>query len=174
MDPQESKASIFPRTDWADLRQAANADLSSLDRLIYLYWRPLKTFLIATFPTLRNEADTILQDFAQDKLLKEGWLNRANQDRGRFRDFLKMSLRNFVLDRLNRADAKAPKVSVDECEAELPQPSVTNDDFDLAWVQTVLAETLVRMEQDCKRPGKDQPRRTYIWEMFRLRLLSLF
>src|ERR1035441_10011935 len=28
------------------------------------------------------------------------------------------------------------------------------------------------MEADCKSPGKDQPRRTHIWEVFRLRLLQ--
>jgi hypothetical protein len=28
------------------------------------------------------------------------------------------------------------------------------------------------MEADCGRPGKDQPRRSCIWEMFRIRLLE--
>ena len=28
------------------------------------------------------------------------------------------------------------------------------------------------MEEDCKNPAADQPRRGYIWEMFRLRLLE--
>jgi hypothetical protein len=36
----------------------------------------------------------------------------------------------------------------------------------------VLAQTLQRMEADCKDPAADQPRRGYIWEMFRLRLLD--
>ena len=37
---------------------------------------------------------------------------------------------------------------------------------------TVLAETLRRMEEDCKDPATDQPRRGNIWEMFRIRLLE--
>ncbi len=44
----------------------------------------------------------------------------------------------------------------------------------MTWVRTVLAETLRRMEADCKDPAADQPRRGQIWEMFRIRLLEPF
>ena len=114
----------------------------------------------------------MLQDFAGDKLLREGWLRKADQTRGRFRDFLKSSLRNFVLDRLSRADVKNPPLSLDELEQEIPETEKTAEEFDLAWARAVLAETLRRMEADCKKPGKDQPRRSCIWEMFRIRLLE--
>ncbi len=172
MTPEPSASSIFPRTDWAELGKAAEADEARLDRLIRLYWQPLRIFLVATFPSLKNQADTLLQDFAEDKLLKEGWLRRADQNRGRFRDFLKTSLRNFVLNRLNRAEVKNPPISMEELERELPQPDAPAEEFDLVWARTVLAETLRRMEADCKNPGADQPRRSYIWEMFRVRLLE--
>jgi len=144
----------------------------SLDRLVRLYWQPLKIFLVATFPGLKNQADTLLQDFAEDRLLQDGWLRKADQSRGRFRDFLKTSLRNFVLNRLNLAEVKNPPISLEELEQELPERETASEEFDLAWAQTVLAETLRRMEADCKNPGEDQPRRGYIWEMFRIRLLD--
>lgn len=114
----------------------------------------------------------ILQDFAEDKILKNGWLQRANRDRGQFRNFLKTSLRNFVLDRLNRSEVKNCPVSLEEAEAEMPGPDAPSEQFDLAWVRTVLAETLRRMEADCKNPNEDQPRRSYIWEVFRIRVLE--
>ncbi len=164
--------SLFPRTDWAELGRAAVAETESLDRLIRRYWQPLRIFLLATFPGLKDQADLLLQDFAEDKMLQEGWLRRADQNRGRFRDFLKTSLRHFVLDRLNRAEVKNPPVSLDDLVLELPQPDAPSEAFDLAWARAVLAETLQRMEQDCRRPGDDQPRRGYIWELFRLRLLE--
>ncbi|MGD0253841.1 MAG: hypothetical protein ABSC01_14240, partial [Verrucomicrobiota bacterium] len=121
---------------------------------------------------MKNQADTLLQDFAEDKMLKEGWLRRADQNRGRFRDFLKTSLRNFVLNRLNLAEVKNPPISMEELEHELPQPDAPSEEFDLVWARTMLAETLRRMEVDCKNPGEDQPRRSYIWEIFRIRLLE--
>jgi DNA-directed RNA polymerase specialized sigma24 family protein len=172
MAPEPTPSSIFPRTDWAELSKAGEADAARLDRLIRLYWEPLKVFLAATFPSLRDQADIMLQDFAEDKLLKEGWLRRADQTRGRFRDFLKTSLRHFVLDRLNRAEVKNPPISIEELQQELPQPDSPSEEFDLAWARTVLAETLRRMEADCNDPREDQPRRGYIWEMFRIRLLE--
>ena len=172
MAAEPSKSSIFPRTDWAELGRAADAETVSLDRLIRVYWQPLRIFLLATFPSLKDQSDTLLQDFAEDKMLKEGWLRRADQNRGRFRDFLKTSLRNFVLDRLNRADVKHPAVSLDDLEQELPEAAASEEAFDLAWARAVLAETLRRMEADCRNPGEDQPRRSHIWEMFRRRLLE--
>src|ERR1700722_6767942 len=159
MASDPTTGSIFPRTDWAELSKAAEAQQVPLDRLIRVYWQPLKIFLLTTFPTLKDEAEIILQDFAEDKMLKDGWLGKADQTRGRFRDFLKTSLRNFVLDRLSRADMKNPPVSLEELEQEIPESGASAEEFDLAWARTVLAETLRRMEADCQRPGKDQPRR---------------
>jgi hypothetical protein len=172
MASEPSPSSIFPRTDWAELGRAAGAEPRPLDQLIRQYWQPLKIFLIASFPGLENQAETLLQDFAQDRMLKEGWLKKADPHRGRFRDFLKTSLRNFVLNHLNLAAIKNPPLSLDELEQELPEPGPAAEAFDLAWARTVLAETLGRMEADCKQPGADQPRRSCIWEMFRLRLLE--
>ncbi|MGA2175337.1 MAG: hypothetical protein ABSH38_10185 [Verrucomicrobiota bacterium] len=172
MSSDSTASSIFPRTDWTELGKAAEADEARLDRLIRLYWPPLKIYLAASFPSLKDQWDILLQEFAEDKILKKGWLQRADRERGQFRDFLKTSLRNFVLDRLDRAEVKRPPVSLDELEAELPGPEAPAEEFDLTWVRTVLAETLRRMEADCKDPSAEQPRRRHIWEMFRIRLLE--
>lgn len=172
MESKPSKGTIFPRTDWSELGKAAGAEPVPLERLVRLYWQPLKIYFLTTFPSLHNQADTLLQDFAEDKLLQEGWLKKADQNRGRFRDFLKTSLRNFVLDRLSRAEVKNPPLPLDELEHELPEEQADSEAFDLEWARTVLGETLRRMEADCRNPSEDQPRRTHIWEMFRIRLLE--
>ena len=78
MASDPTTGSIFPRTDWAELSKAAEAQQVPLDRLIRVYWQPLKIFLLTTFPTLKDEAEIILQDFAEDKMLKEGWLKKAD------------------------------------------------------------------------------------------------
>ena len=158
MADDPSKSSLFPRTNWAELGRAAEADTASLDRLVRLYWQPLQVFLAATFPGQKNKTDQWLQDFAGDKLIQAGWLRKADQNRGRFRDFLKRSLRNFVLDRLNSAEERHAGGSLDAQEQEFAQPEAQAEAFDLAWVQAVLSETLRRMEADCRQPGTDQPR----------------
>jgi hypothetical protein len=172
MAPEPTPCSIFPRTDWAELGKVAEADEARLDRLIRVYWAPLRIFLLATFPGLQNQAEVLLQEFAEDKILKKGWLQRADHTRGKFRDFLKTSLRNFVLDRLDLVENKRPPVSLDELEHEPAAAPDPSDEFDLTWVRTVLARTLQQMEADCKDPSADQPRRSHIWEIFRIRLLD--
>jgi hypothetical protein len=172
MSSDSSASSIFPRTDWAELGRTTEADEARLDRLIRLYWPPLRIFLLASFPGLKDQAEVLLQEFAEDKILKKGWLQRADRQRGQFRDFLKSSLRNFVLDRLNRAEVRHAPLPLEEVERQLPGPEAPSEQFDLTWVRTVLAETLRRMEADCKDPGAEQPRRGRIWEMFRIRLLE--
>jgi DNA-directed RNA polymerase specialized sigma24 family protein len=172
MSSEQQASSIFPRTNWAELGKAAGGDEAHLDRLIRQYWAPLKIFLVTTFPQLGGEAEVVLQEFAEDKMLKQGWLQRADPSRGKFRHFLKTSLRNFVLDRLNRADVKHAPVSLEGLEQEFPSEEAASEEFDLTWVRTLLADTLKRMEADCKDPAGDQPRRSYIWEMFHIRLLA--
>jgi len=66
---------------------------------------------------------------------------------------------------------KAP-LSLEELDLEPAESEAAAEEFDLAWARTVLAETLRRMEADCKSPAEDQPRRGNIWEMFRIRLLE--
>jgi hypothetical protein len=60
MAPEPTGSSIFSRTDWAELSKAAEADEARLDRLIRLYWEPLRIFLLATFPGLKDQADLLL------------------------------------------------------------------------------------------------------------------
>ena len=113
-------SSLWPMTDWSGVGHAATAvgkDPDRLNRLILTYRVPLKVFLLSTFPALANQADEFLQDFAQDKILREGWLAHANRTRGRFRNFLKTSLRNFVMDRLRKA--ANPPISLDELDFDL-------------------------------------------------------
>jgi hypothetical protein len=172
MASEPSTGTIFPQTDWEALRQPSGGDAARLDLLIRRYWRPLRVFLVATFPGLEDQTELLLQEFAEDKLLKEGWLQRANRQRGQFRAFLKASLRNFVRDRLTRAEVRNAPISLESLEVELPEPEAATEEFDLEWARTVLVETLKRMEADCRDPDANQPRRSHIWELFRLRMLE--
>ena len=169
---EEPGSSCWPATDWSGVGHAASAvgkDPARLNDLILMYRLPLAVYLRSTFPALTSQADEFLQDFAQDKILKEGWLGHAERGRGRFRDFLKASLRNFVRGRLRRA-ANSP-VSLDEMEYEPPAQGASDELFDLSWIRTLVSETLVRMERDCRTPGKGQPKRAHIWEVFQLRVV---
>ena len=59
--------------------RTGEADEARLARLIRTYWAPLRIFLVASFPSLQDQAELLLQDFAEDKMLKKGWLQRADR-----------------------------------------------------------------------------------------------
>jgi hypothetical protein len=162
---------VWPQTDWSGLRRTAASvgkETDRLQQLILAYQSPLKLELLSTFPALKDEADDLLQQFAHDKILQEGWLAKADKNRGRFRDFLKTSLRNFVTQRLR--ERKISLVSLDELKSDPPGDAPVSELFDREWMRTVVAQALDWMEKDTNTPVKNQPDRQKIWEVFRLRI----
>src|SRR5262249_29888849 len=147
-----------------------------LNELILRYERPLRIYLLhqfGAFPEIRRDADDLLQGFASQKILSERWLGKANPQKGRFRDYLKRSLKNYVIDWGKKA--RLPSIALDELAAagrEPAGPEPPQESFDFTFAQQVLTETLERVERDCKDPKRRQPRSSQIWELFRIRLLD--
>ena len=178
---EQPDPSCFQGTNPSELRRAGKGDVEALASLIGKYQTPLTVYLLHAFPTLRPHAGEILQDFAQDRLLREGWLGQVDLNRGRFRDFLRTSLRNYVLNWLRNNQKESRFASLDgqgeeglkQLEMEIAaQTRAADDAFDLEWLRAILSETLRRMEEDCRQPGKQQPRREQTWEIFNLRVLE--
>src|SRR5256885_3475733 len=136
----------FPGTIWHDV--------TDRKKVIHRYWGALKVylfFLLSRFPDYRSETEDFLQDFIMKKILQPGWLERANPGKGRFRDFLKSSLRHFVLGEIRNREAekrggKTHAASFDDLEQELADPEPSADSFDAAWARTLLAQAFQRME----------------------------
>jgi hypothetical protein len=178
---EQPDPSIFQMTNSSELRRAGGGDVEALASLIARYHAPLEVYLLQAFPSLRPHAKEILQDFAQDRLLREGWLGQVDLKRGRFRDFLKTSLRNYVLNWLRESQKEARFSSLDDeggkgleqAEAEMAaRATAAADAYDLEWLRVVLSETLRRMEEDCRQPGRQQPQGEQTWEIFKLRKLD--
>ena len=157
----------FPGTVWMDV--------TDRKKVIHKYWSALRIYLVcllARFPTHRNEADDLLQDFIMKKILQPGWLENADPGKGRFRDFLKSSLRNFVVGEIrNRAAEKRggnnTAVPLEDLEQELAGPEPLSDSFDMAWLRMLLAEALELMERSC---GASE--NTHIWKIFQTRVIQ--
>ena len=178
---RQPERSIFERTRATELERARGGDLVALDNLIRKYRAPLKIYFCFVFPSLMDRADELLQDFAQDRMLREGWLRKVDLERGRFRDFLKTSLRNFVLNWIRQNQRERNFESLDnKSEEELDRLEVrlaaregaAADAYDLEWLRRIVSETLRRMEADCRQSGHQQPRRGQTWEIFNIRVLQ--
>jgi DNA-directed RNA polymerase specialized sigma24 family protein len=167
-----------------------------VEELYLKYQGPLRVHFLGkfgSFPSILKNADDLLQDFVLKKILRDGWLRRWHPGKGRFRDFLRTSLNNFVWDwwkkqpeyRTWAAQKHQPEHrttqdeesgvvdhSVVDLPPDLPPPDPDSDPFDLRWAQMVIAEALDRLERACNHPGRPQPHTSHIWEVFRLRTLD--
>src|SRR5215471_3927002 len=173
MDPETHKlpdisesSADFPGTIWLQV--------TDRKKVIHQYRDALRVYLVCLlgrFPDHRDEADDLLQDFILKKILQPGWLEMANPSKGRFRDFLKSSLRHFVASELRKREAekrggKTRAIPLDDLDQEIPVPEPDANSFDLAWLQLLLNETLHQMEKSCAVANS-----SHVWKIFQVRML---
>jgi hypothetical protein len=95
----------FPATAWSCIEAAQDPHhpkfVVAVNRLIATYWRPVFWFLRRKYPTA-TDCEELTQLFFLT-LVSKGWLARAGQKRGHFRDLLKRILQRFAFDKVVRA-----------------------------------------------------------------------
>lgn len=131
------------------------------DRFVLRYSPAILAYLIAI---LRNEDDA--RDVAQDFFIKfvERGLPRASQDRGRFRDYLKVAVRNAALSHLRK---KRSLQSEPEILAAIPDQTLHDADLEMirAWKKCVLDKLWRSLESHQRRnPGN------YCYDVLRVSL----
>ncbi len=105
----------FPSTLWTLVSHARGEEKDSqtaLNTLIERYWKPVYWYV----RTSCNHDATASMDLTQAfflHLMESGFLEKADEERGRFRNFLKTSVRNFVADqrRIDHAVRRGGKIA---------------------------------------------------------------
>jgi RNA polymerase sigma-70 factor (ECF subfamily) len=96
----EDAPSISP-TRWSIILRARDTNgaerRESLEQLIRIYWRPLYAYLRKKWNKNNEDAKDLTQAFFAD-LLREPVLQGVEPEKGRFRTFLLVRLRNFMLN----------------------------------------------------------------------------
>jgi len=140
--------------------------LQALEELLSIYSPGLRTFLIQARHVAPDDADELVQAFIADKVLAAQLIRHADQQRGKFRNFVLKSLNNFVTTR--RRGQMRPSRPLEPALLAAEQPRFTVDDvFDRQWVQQVVADALHMMASDCESRG-----RADMWEILRLRVVE--
>ncbi len=158
--------SEFPGTIWQEV--------TDQQKVVQNYWHALRIYLVcllSRFPDYASEADDLLQDFIMKKILQPGWLELAKPNKGRFRDFLKSSLRHFLVGEIRKREAekrggKNSVVALEDLEQEIAGPEPVSDSFDLAWMQMLLSDTLDQMQKACAASENLR-----VWEIFQTRVV---
>lgn len=129
----------------------------SLGELCELYWFPLYAYLRRQGSS-RHDAEDLVQSFLA-WLIDSDVLKRADRQRGRFRTFLRVSIRQFCArqGRRARAQKRSPRsalLSLDFASAESRYDASLADHwtpdrvFDHAWALTTLEVAAARLREE--------------------------
>lgn len=171
MEPHQTAAG-FQTTSWT-LIDGARADRAGLEKLLRQYWSPV-------YASIRrqgygsHDASDLTQEFMAQVVIGRDLVGRADSARGRFRSFLKQSLRNFLIDRSRarkRPEGEHPAhLASGSEETGSPEPAAAEagaDTFDREWAAAVIELTLQRLEEACREDDMEPH-----WQAFRLNVVG--
>lgn len=172
MSTGSKKSSRFPETHWSLVGRAGTEESGARDQavaqLLEIYRPALRAFLVETRRIPDDLADDVLHDFVADKILARRILERANKDRGRFRNFLVKSLSNHASNKLETEFRRRGRTR--DFDEELLSEIAHHPDterFDEEWVRSLVSDTLTLMEEDCRERGRME-----LWEILKARAVD--
>lgn len=162
-------ADDFATTQWSVVLQAGRGDgalaRTSLERLCHVYWLPIYAYVRRRARDAAEAQDLTQEFFA--RLLEKNLLAIATPERGRFRSFLLVSLKHFLINEAERARAQKrgggrQPLSIDWQAGEeryLREPIDHHDPdtlFERQWALTAIASALARLSDEWTRAGKSE------------------
>lgn len=155
----------FETTRWSVVLDAGGhqttAARKALTTLCETYWPPLYAFL-----RRRGHSPEDAQDLVQGfflRFLEKNYLSAVDPERGKFRSFLLASLKHFLADEWDKAQAQkrgggALHLSIDFATASAlslaggPTPEKA---YERQWALTVLDQALTRLQDQYTQTGKE-------------------
>lgn len=150
-----SKAFAFPTTKWSELAalREGKTDIRAraLNQLATHYRRPLMAYLLFKVRDT-EQAQELCQEFFSNSLAND-FFAKADQNRGRFRVFLKSSVDRFLIDRYRRQAARTPQggfVTPSESQP-FPEPvdTVTPESvYEVSWIHDLIIKAVDQFRVD--------------------------
>ncbi|HUG19107.1 MAG TPA: sigma-70 family RNA polymerase sigma factor [Planctomycetaceae bacterium] len=157
----------FHTTRWSLIARAAQdsspESRAALEELCDLYWYPLYAF-VRREGVSPDEAQDLTQGFFVS-LLERQDLRAVHEEKGRFRSFLRTSMKHFLLNywKHNRAQKRGGGNKLMSLDFEVAEqrysrePELTPDQlFDRQWALTVLDLAMAALEESYFKQGKEQ------------------
>lgn len=156
----------FENTRWSLIVQARGEGplaRAALETLCRGYWFPLYAF-VRRSGYAQHDAEDLTQAFFSH-VLESDFIGRAVPEKGRFRSFLLVSLRNFIAkqharDSTQKRGGGQRPVDFDEAAAEErltvhgPSTRTPSELFDRDWALTLLEQALDRLDAEQRAMGK--------------------
>jgi DNA-directed RNA polymerase specialized sigma24 family protein len=157
---------LFQTTQWSLVLRAGSGEAeheAALATLCQGYWRPVYAYIRWRGHDAEAARDLTQGFFAA--LLERQGLEAARRERGRFRDFLLTSVKNFLAHErereqaLKRGGGQSPvRIDADPeiSFAGVPQPATHETPetiFERRWAMTLLDQTMLDLQADMERSG---------------------
>jgi len=167
LDSGVGSARWFATTHWSVVLAAKQGEPSeaaaALEKLCRTYWPPLYAYIRRDGHDV-TEAEDLTQEFF-GRLLSRDYLQRLQQQQGKFRSFLLAYLKNFLSEQRRRAGAQKRGgrcifISLDEPLGEAgyllePVDELTPDQvFERRWAQAVMQTALDRLREEYAARGQ--------------------
>ena len=153
-------ARSFPTTQWSQILGAQDPNQPGyrdrLDALLRAYWKPAYAYIRVGWKKSNEDAKDLTQAFFA-RLLQNGRIAAVQTEGGRFRSYLKQSLKNFLIDADRAAEVRRPvePVIAFDGDFEVPVDASPDQAFDRQWLSCLLDSSIARLESDLKKESKE-------------------
>jgi RNA polymerase sigma-70 factor (ECF subfamily) len=164
---QARPGSVFVTTHWSVVVEAKDQDApaaaAALEKLCQAYWYPLYAH-VRRLGHAPPDAEDLTQEFFA-RLLRKGYLEAADQAKGRFRTFLLVALDRFLANEWDRARAQkrgggchvvpldtalAERLYAQQSVPELPLERA----YERRWALTLVEQAVGRLRTEYEQAGK--------------------
>jgi len=169
----------FLTTRWSLIEALADdendGDLVLIGSLLKRYWKPVYCYLRRRGYD-NEKAKDITQAFFHDVVLGRNLFQRADKSQGRFRTFLLVALKRYVVAVHDKEFAQkriskyklVPLEKIDESGFSALRTELTPEDsYQYVWVSSLLEQVLEQVKSDCYKNGK-----MCHWHFFQERVLG--
>lgn len=161
-------AKVFATTRWSVVATCLHDDQAKADsalcELCQAYWRPVYACIRHHGHSVHDAQDLTQEFFAH--LLKGRWLHQLDAAKGRFRSYLSVALRHFLISQHRRRwtlwrgwGSQVVSFDAQETEGRYLQDLVTQDSpetfYDRQWTTTVLEHALEELRTEMRARGKE-------------------
>ena len=168
-DQNQTGGADFAATRWSMVLLAGQSHspeaASALEKLCRAYWYPLYAFVRRTGRS-EHEAQDLTQEFFY-RLIEKRTLRAADQTKGKFRSFLISSMKNFLANEWDRAQAQKrgggqthfsldaetaeERYKLEPAHFETPEKL-----YEQSWAQSVLEQVFARLRAESEASGKSR------------------
>jgi RNA polymerase sigma-70 factor (ECF subfamily) len=167
---------LFPTTHWSLVARAgkdpSESQRDALGDLLRKYLGAFRTYLMTKYQLKRDRAEDMVQSFIASRIVEKNLIGKAEQGRGKFRNFLMTALERFVIDQFREESAQKRGGDRDIIDVQDQQDRLGGQGedpaaaFDAAWARDVIQQAIDRMRESTEKTRPD------LWGVFQDRVIG--